>query len=67
LRWSCVMLLMLQTKLQVELLTAFLNTGPRVILSSDSYLLDHSLVIIELLFGTLSVPVTSLLLCSTCI
>ncbi|ETW85604.1 hypothetical protein HETIRDRAFT_309539 [Heterobasidion irregulare TC 32-1] len=38
-----------------------LNTrGPRVILSSDSYPLDHSPVVIELLFGTFSVPVTFL-------
>ncbi|ETW85615.1 hypothetical protein HETIRDRAFT_311624 [Heterobasidion irregulare TC 32-1] len=43
-----------------------LNThGLRVILSSDSYPLDHSPVVIELLFGTLSVPVASLSLRST--
>ncbi|ETW77064.1 hypothetical protein HETIRDRAFT_327122 [Heterobasidion irregulare TC 32-1] len=55
------MSLTLQTNLQVELLTAFLNTrGPRAILSSDSYPLDHSPVVIELFFGTLSVPVASL-------
>ncbi|ETW82076.1 hypothetical protein HETIRDRAFT_316913 [Heterobasidion irregulare TC 32-1] len=43
-----------------------LNTrGPRAILSSDSYSLDHSPVVIELLFGTLSVPVASLSLRST--
>ncbi|ETW75984.1 hypothetical protein HETIRDRAFT_330026 [Heterobasidion irregulare TC 32-1] len=36
------MSLTLRTELQVELLTAFLNTrGPRAILSSDSYPLDH--------------------------
>ncbi|ETW75362.1 hypothetical protein HETIRDRAFT_331018 [Heterobasidion irregulare TC 32-1] len=61
LRRSCVMSLTLRTELQVELLTAFLNTrGPRAILSSDSYPLDHSPVVIELLLGTLSVPVASL-------
>ncbi|ETW77063.1 hypothetical protein HETIRDRAFT_327793 [Heterobasidion irregulare TC 32-1] len=66
LRRSCVISLTLRTDLQVELLSAFLNTcGPRAILSSDSYSLDHSLVIIELLFGTLSVPVTLLSLRST--
>ncbi|ETW82074.1 hypothetical protein HETIRDRAFT_317777, partial [Heterobasidion irregulare TC 32-1] len=66
LRRSCVMSLTLRTELQVELLTAFLNTrGPRAILSSDSYPLDHSPVVIELLFGTLSVPVASLSLRST--
>ncbi|ETW82819.1 hypothetical protein HETIRDRAFT_315670, partial [Heterobasidion irregulare TC 32-1] len=66
LRRSCVMSLTLRTDLQVELLTAFLNTrGPRAILSSDSYPLDHSPVVIELLFGTLSVLVTSLSLRST--
>ncbi|ETW79935.1 hypothetical protein HETIRDRAFT_322248, partial [Heterobasidion irregulare TC 32-1] len=43
-----------------------LNTcGPRAIVSSDSYPLDHSPVVIELLFGTLSVPVTPLSLRST--
>ncbi|ETW80780.1 hypothetical protein HETIRDRAFT_115946 [Heterobasidion irregulare TC 32-1] len=68
LRQSCVMSLTLRTELQVELLTAFLNTrGPRAILSSDSYPLDHSPVIIELLFGTLSVPAASLSLRSTSI
>ncbi|ETW85106.1 hypothetical protein HETIRDRAFT_308579 [Heterobasidion irregulare TC 32-1] len=45
-----------------------LNTcGLRAILSSDSYPLDHSPVVIELLFGTLSVPVASLSLRSTTI
>ncbi|ETW87789.1 hypothetical protein HETIRDRAFT_305885 [Heterobasidion irregulare TC 32-1] len=43
-----------------------LNTrGPRAILSSDSYPLDHSPIVIELLFGTLSVPVAPLSLHST--
>ncbi|ETW82822.1 hypothetical protein HETIRDRAFT_315508 [Heterobasidion irregulare TC 32-1] len=43
-----------------------LNThGPRAIIFSDSYPLDHSPVVIELLFGTLSVPVALLSLCST--
>ncbi|ETW75024.1 hypothetical protein HETIRDRAFT_331999 [Heterobasidion irregulare TC 32-1] len=43
-----------------------LNTrGPRAILSSDSYPLDHKPVVIELLFGILSVPVASLSLRST--
>ncbi|ETW75026.1 hypothetical protein HETIRDRAFT_332054, partial [Heterobasidion irregulare TC 32-1] len=66
LRRSCVMSLTLRTKLHVELLTAFLNArGPRAILSSDSYPLDHSPVVIELLFGTVSVPVASLSLRST--
>ncbi|ETW77071.1 hypothetical protein HETIRDRAFT_326669 [Heterobasidion irregulare TC 32-1] len=60
------MSLTLRTKLQVELLTAFLNTrGPRVILFSESYPLDHSPVVIELLLGTSSVPVASLSLRST--
>ncbi|ETW76451.1 hypothetical protein HETIRDRAFT_174538 [Heterobasidion irregulare TC 32-1] len=60
------MSLTLRTELQVELLTAFLNTrGPRAILSSDSYPLDHSPIVIELLFGTLSVLVASLSLRST--
>ncbi|ETW82077.1 hypothetical protein HETIRDRAFT_317098 [Heterobasidion irregulare TC 32-1] len=66
LRRSCVMSLTLRTDLQVELLTAFLNThGPRAILSSDFYSLDHSPVVIELLLGTLSVPVAPLSLHST--
>ena len=43
-----------------------LNTrGPRAILSSVSYPLDHSPVVIELLLGTLSVPLASLSLRST--
>ncbi|ETW75985.1 hypothetical protein HETIRDRAFT_162754 [Heterobasidion irregulare TC 32-1] len=60
------MSLTLRTDLQVELLATLLNTcGPRAILSSDSYPLDHSPVVIKLRFGTLSVPVASLSLRST--
>ncbi|ETW87788.1 hypothetical protein HETIRDRAFT_167349 [Heterobasidion irregulare TC 32-1] len=50
------MSLTLRTDLQVELVTTFLNThGPRAILFSDSYLLDHSPVVMKLPLGTLVV------------